>query len=391
MSSLHSSQDIDNLLQESLEEFIAIRRDIHAHPELAFNEIRTSELIANYLSQYGYSIEKNIGKTGVVASLKRGAGDQSIGIRADMDALPIQEETNVEYQSTKKGMMHACGHDGHVTIALAAAKALALKGNFNGTVRFIFQPAEEIGLGAKKMIEDGLFTQFPVDVIYGLHNWPDLPVGHFAFVKGPAMASVDFLKITIQGKGSHGAEPQNGIDPITIAAYLITSIQTIVSRNIDPKEMGIITIGAIKGGNAANVIPDNVELKLTLRAYNENIRETMKQRLQSLVTNLTASFGAEATISSNAGFAAVINSEEETEFAYQHALKIMDKAHISKDFPARTASEDFAFLLQEKKGAFLFVGNGDSAPLHSPYYNFNDQAIIPAARYWATLVETYLS
>lgn len=382
--------DVLELLTQSFTEFQNIRQEIHRHPELAFNEIRTSELIANYLQQLGYTVDKKIGKTGLVASLQKGSSHKSIGIRADMDALPMSEKTDLPYQSTQKGVMHACGHDGHITIALAAAKALSLKGNFDGTIRFIFQPAEEIGSGAKAMIEDGLFTKYPVDVIYGLHNWPKLSVGKFAFIEGPAMASVDFLKIIIIGKGSHGAEPQNGIDPITIAAHLITSLQTVVSRNINPKEMGVITIGAIKGGNAANVIPDSVELKLTVRAYKEEIRKIMLKRIQKLTETLTESFDAKATISSQAGFAAVINPKDETDFAYQSALNIMDQSSIDKDFAARTASEDFAFMLQQKKGAFIFIGNGDSADLHSPYYDFNDQAIIPAARYWAALVESYL-
>lgn len=385
-----TQDEILELLTHSFTEFQTIRQDIHRYPELAFQEVKTSELIASYLEKLGYKIDKKVGKTGLVATLQKGSNHKSIGIRADMDALPMSEKTDLPYQSTQKGVMHACGHDGHITIALAAAKALSLKGNFDGTVRFIFQPAEEIGLGAKAMIEDGLFSKFPVDTIYGLHNWPKLTVGKFAFIEGPAMASVDFLKITIIGKGSHGAEPQNGIDPITIAAYLITSFQTIISRNINPKEMGVITIGAIKGGNAANVIPDSVELKLTVRAYSEEIRNTLIKRIQQLTETLTKSFGAKATISNQAGFAAVINPKTEIDFAYQSALNIMDKSFIDEDFTARTASEDFAFMLQQQKGAFIFIGNGDSADLHSPYYDFNDQAIIPAARYWVSLVESYL-
>ena len=378
-------------IYNSIAEFKAIRQDIHQHPELAFKELRTSALIADYMRSYGYQIDSGIAKTGIVATLQKGTSLKSIGIRADMDALPIHEETGLTYASQKAGVMHACGHDGHVTIALAAAKALAIDGRFDGTVRFIFQPAEEIGQGAQAMIKEDLFTRFPVDAVYALHNWPDLPVGKIAVVKGAAMASVDFFKVKIKGKGSHGAEPQNGIDPITIAAYLITSLQTIVSRNINPQEMGVVTVGSIQGGNAANVIPDEVELKLTLRAYSENVRKIMKERLTTLVDTVTKSFGAEALITSTAGFSAVINTADEVDFAIENAKKILGESEIIADFPARTASEDFAFMLQQKKGAFIFMGNGKSAALHNPAYDFNDELIIPAARYWAGLVEAYLN
>lgn len=378
-------------IYNSIAEFKAIRQDIHQHPELAFKELRTSALIADYMRSYGYQIDSGIAKTGIVATLQKGTSLKSIGIRADMDALPIHEETGLTYASQKAGVMHACGHDGHVTIALAAAKALAIDGRFDGTVRFIFQPAEEIGQGAQAMIKEDLFTRFPVDAVYALHNWPDLPVGKIAVVKGAAMASVDFFKVKIKGKGSHGAEPQNGIDPITIAAYLITSLQTIVSRNINPQEMGVVTVGSIQGGNAANVIPDEVELKLTLRAYSENVRKIMKERLTTLVNTVTKSFGAEALITSTAGFSAVINTADEVDFAIENAKKILGESEIIADFPARTASEDFAFMLQQKKGAFIFMGNGKSAALHNPAYDFNDELIIPAARYWAGLVEAYLN
>lgn len=382
---------ISSYLTDNFDEFTTIRRDIHQHPELAFKEHRTSELIADFMSAYGYDIRKGIAKTGIVASIKRGDSDKVIGIRADMDALPMQEETGLSYASQNKGIMHACGHDGHVTIALAAAKALIEKGNFDGTIRFIFQPAEEIGRGAKAMIDDGLFTRFPVDSIYALHNWPGLAVGKFAFVEGVAMASVDSYNIIIRGKGSHGAEPQNGIDPVMVSAYLITSLQSIVARNVSPREMAVVTVGAIHGGSASNVIPDEVEIKLTVRAYQEDVRKTMKERLEALVHSVTTGFGATAQISSQSGFAAVDNTGEEIQFAYQSGLNILGENNIDRNFPARTASEDFSFMLQQKKGAFLFVGNGDSASLHNPHYDFNDNTIVPAATFWAGLIETYLS
>lgn len=394
MSKQHLESSNDRLslfLNDHFDEFSTIRRDIHQHPELAFKEHRTSELVADLMSSYGFQVEKGIAKTGVVATLKRGNGDKAIGIRADMDALPMQEETGLPYASQNRGIMHACGHDGHTTIALASAKALAEEGNFDGTVRFIFQPAEEIGRGAKAMIGDGLFSRFPVDAIYGLHNWPGLPSGHFAFVDGVAMASVDSYTVIIRGKGSHGAEPQNGIDPVTIASYLITSLQSIVSRNVNPREMAVITVGSIHGGNASNVIPDEVEIKLTVRAYQADVRQTMKERLETLIHTVTSGFGATGIISSKSGFAAVYNSSDETQFALETGLTILGENNIDPNFPPRTASEDFSFLLEQKKGSFLFVGNGDSASLHNPHYDFNDNIIVPAARYWAGLTETYLS
>ncbi len=386
-----SSDDrILNYLTANADSFAEIRRDLHQHPELAFKEKRTSELVADYLSDYGYSVEKGIAKTGLVASLKRGNSDRIIGIRADMDALPMQEETGLSYESQNAGVMHACGHDGHTTIALAAAKALKEEGEFSGTARFIFQPAEEIGFGAKAMIDEGLFDRFPVDTIFGLHNWPGLATGKMAFVSGPAMASVDFCTVVIRGKGSHGAEPQNGIDPVTIAAYLITSLQTIVSRNVSPQEMAVVTVGAIQGGHAGNVIPEEVVLRLTVRAYQETVREAMLQRLHCLIHSITEGFGGTATISSQAGFAAVVNEDRATLFAEKTAVEIFGNSIVEQDFEPRTASEDFAFMLQKQGGAFLFLGNGESAGLHSAKYDFNDAIITPGARYWAGLVERYL-
>lgn len=388
--STHTEQ-LQSFLETHQDEFKQIRQDFHQHPELSFQEVRTSGIVADYLRKYGYTVETGIAKTGVIATLKRGNSPKVIGIRADMDALPITEETNLSYKSQTKAVMHACGHDGHTTIALAAARALSEVADFDGTVRFIFQPAEEIGSGAKKMIEEGLFTQYPVDAIYGLHNWPGLEAGKLAFINGPAMASLDFKQIVIRGKGSHGAEPHNGTDPIVVAAHLITAIQSIVARNIDPQEMGVITIGAINGGNAANVIPDTVEIKLTMRAYQENVRRTMLRRLEKLIDTITDSFDATATLIDSAGFSAVVNTSNETDFARHVAINALGDSAVDPTFLPRTASEDFSFFLEKKKGSFLFIGNGDSATLHNPQYNFNDDIIIPAARYWVELVTAYLA
>jgi len=374
-----------------IEPFIAIRRDLHQHPELAFNEHRTSELAADHMRSWGYQVKTGYAGTGFVASLKRGKGARSIGIRADMDALPIIENTGLAHASRHDGRMHACGHDGHTTIALAAAKYLARHGEFDGSVHFVFQPAEEIGQGAKRMIEDGLFRDFPVDGIYALHNWPGLAQGTFAFVEGPAMASVDFIRLEIIGKGGHGAEPQHGTDPIVAAAHFITSLQSIVSRNVAPREMAVATVGSIHAGEAANVIPDAVELQLSLRSYDAQTRIIMKERLQQLATAQAESFGARAKLEFAAGFAAVINPAQQTAFARGVAVSAFGESAIDHAFSGRSASEDFAFMLQERPGSYLFVGNGESASLHNPGYDFNDALIAPAARYWVALVQSHLN
>ncbi|MET0436055.1 MAG: amidohydrolase, partial [Devosia sp.] len=258
---------------ETAEDFTSLRRYLHTRPELAYAEHETSALVASYLNDWGYEVATGIGGTGVVGTLKVGPGEGIIGLRADMDALPIEEVTGLDYASLNAGKMHACGHDGHTTILLAAAQQLASTRNFSGTVRLIFQPAEEIGGGARTMIKDGLFERFPVDAVFGLHNWPGIPAGQFAFLAGPAMASVDMAIIRIQGRGGHGAKPHLSIDPVVIAASLVLALQTVVSRNVDPLEAAVVTVGSIHGGSLPNVIPDSVELQLTVRSFNETVRQ----------------------------------------------------------------------------------------------------------------------
>ena len=374
-----------------LDEFIALRHDLHQYPELAFREHRTSKLIASRLASWGYEVEHGIAGTGIVATLTKGNGNKKVAIRADMDALPIEEATGLAYSSSNPGVMHACGHDGHTTILLAAARYLAESGRFDGTLRLIFQPAEEIGAGARKMIAEGLFDRFPVDAVFGLHNWPGVPSGHFGFVANAAMASVDQAVIRIVGKGGHGAEPHRGVDPVLASASLITALQSVVSRNVDPQEMAVVTVGSIHGGSASNVIPESVELKLTMRAYSESVRERLETRIPALARAQAESFGAVAEVDYRRGFPALINHADETAFAKSVAIRAFDRSVIEDDFRPRTASEDFAFMLQETPGSYLFVGNGDSAPLHSAHYDFNDAIIAPAARYWVQLAETFLS
>jgi len=385
------SDPVERGIAAYLDEIIELRHDLHQYPELAFQEHRTAKKVAALLGDWGYEVTTGIAGTGVVATLRRGDGNRSIGIRADMDALPIEEATGLDYASSTPGVMHACGHDGHTSILLAAARYLAESGSFSGTLRLIFQPAEEIGAGARKMLSEGLFDRFPVDAVFGLHNWPGVPVGQFGFVAGPAMASVDKAVIRIVGKGGHGAEPHRSVDPVLASASFITALQSVVSRNIDPQEMAVATVGSIHAGSASNVIPESVEMKLTMRAYNEEVRARLQERIVALARAQAESFGAMADVDYRLGFPALFNHAEETDFARDVALQAFGPSVVEANFRPRTASEDFAFLLQAKPGSYLFVGNGDSAPLHSARYDFNDAIIAPAARYWVRLTETFLA
>ncbi|MDE1991397.1 MAG: amidohydrolase [Rhizobiaceae bacterium] len=391
---IHPSRGLDSVetgIAAHLDEFIALRRDLHQYPELAFQERRTSKLVAAHLSSWGYEVATEIAGTGIVATLARGNGKRRVAVRADMDALPIEEATGLSYASKNPGVMHACGHDGHTTILLAAARYLAESGNFSGTLRLIFQPAEEIGAGARKMLAEGLFERFPVDAVFGLHNWPGVPAGHFGFVADAAMASVDQAVIRIVGKGGHGAEPHRGVDPVLASASFITALQSVVSRNVDPQDMAVVTVGSIHAGSASNVIPESVELKLTMRAFSQAVRDQLQQRVPALARAQAESFGARADVDYRLGFPALVNHRDETAFAREVALATFEPERIEKDFRPRTASEDFAFMLQQKPGSYLFVGNGESAPLHSTRYDFDDTIIAPAARYWVRLAETFLT
>jgi len=387
------SQRIDHRLaasiDETLSQFIQIRHDLHANPELAFDEHRTAAIVGDLLEGWGYEVHRGFSGTGVVASLTRGGGGRRLGIRADMDALPIVEENGISYRSKASGLMHACGHDGHTTILLCAAKHLAESGNFAGTVTLIFQPAEETGAGAAKMVEDGLFSQHPLDAIFGLHNWPNLEIGRFGFIAGPAMASSDTGVITITGKGGHGAVPHTTIDPIIAAASIVLTLQSVVSRNIDPQDVGVITIGAISGGSAGSIIPDEVELKFTVRAFKPEIRAALLSRLNEIVEMQAASFKCLAKVKIRHSVAPLVTNIELTEFAANVARKHFgdDSVETLKPF---TGGEDFAYFLEKVPGSFVHVGNGLSENLHSPRYNFNDEALKPAALFWVALAEEFL-
>ncbi len=372
-----------------LADFIALRRRLHAAPELSREEFATSALVAELLRGWGFEVATGIGGAGVVATLRAGAGERVIGLRADMDALPISEATGLAYASGKPGVMHACGHDGHTTILLAAAKHLAETRKFSGTVRLIFQPAEEVG-GAVQMLEDGLLERFPVDALFGMHNWPGVSAGEFRFIDGPAMASVDWIIITVRGKGGHGAVPHEAVDPIVAASSLVMALQSLVSRNVDPRETAVITVGMMHGGSMPTVIPDSVELQISTRAFTDAVRDRVRQRIKVLAEAQAASYGAVAEVNHPPGFPALTNHHEETEFARQTAIRHFGAGQVGTMAPL-LVSEDFAFMLERQKGSYLFVGNGPSADLHSPRYDFNDAVIEPASRYWVALVEDFLA
>ena len=381
---------VDPQIAASLDKFVAIRRDLHRHPELSWQEKRTSERVARLLGEWGYEVTTGVGGPGVVATLRRGRG-RALALRADMDALPIREATGLSYASERDGVMHACGHDGHTSILLAAAERLARSGEFNGTLHLVFQPAEEIGAGAKAMLAGGLFERFETDAIFGLHNWPGVPEGRFGFVTGPAMAGVDAATVRIRGRGGHGAAPQETVDPVLAAAHVVTALQSIVARNVDPLDAGVVTVASIHGGEEANVIPEWVDLKLTTRSFRPEIRRLLQQRVPALIRAQAESFGAAADVDYGLGFPPVVNQPAETEFAAAVARDAFGAAAIIEDFRPRMASEDFAYLLEQKAGCFVFVGAGDRPTLHSAAYDFNDDILGVAATFWLRLAERFLS
>ena len=376
--------------------FIRIRRDIHAHPELAFEEHRTSKLVAQKLRDWGYEVTTGLGGTGVVGTLRRGQGGKSLGIRADMDALPITEQSSADWKSTVPGKMHACGHDGHTATLLAAAHAIAQDVRFEGTLHLIFQPAEEGAGGAVKMMADGLFEQFPCDAVFALHNMPGVEAGHFVFRSGPSMASSDDVFITLKGMGGHGAMPHKSIDTLVAASSIVMALQTIVARNVDPLQTAVVTVGSLHAGQANNVIPEEATLKLSVRALDPQVRVLLRQRILELVDLQARSYGVEARIDWREGYAVLVNSPEHTAFAVDVATKLFGNDRVTPNGPPLTASEDFAFMLEKVPGCYLFVGNGGpgsagACMVHNPGYDFNDDLIEPGAAFWVKLVSEFLS
>jgi hippurate hydrolase len=381
-------------MRELADEFIAIRRRIHQRPELAFEEYETSDLVAEKLQQWGYRVERGLGGTGVVGQLQRGRSTRRIGLRADMDALPIVETTGLAYASERPGVMHACGHDGHTAMLLAAARRLAEHGRFDGTLNLIFQPAEEGGGGALRMIQEGLFEKYPCDAVFAMHNGPGVPQGQLVFREGPMMASSDYVTIKLIGVGGHGAEPQRAADPIVAAASIVMALQTVVSRNASPMEMAVVTVGALHSGHANNVIPETAVLELTVRALTREMRELLERRIKALVAAQAESFDVRAEIDYRRGYAVLVNTPEETAFARQVALELVGAENTVLQGPALSASEDFSFMLEQVPGSYLIIGNGAGAGachVHNPGYDFNDANIAIGSAYWVRLVERFLA
>ncbi|MDD0840181.1 M20 family metallopeptidase [Curvibacter sp. HBC61] len=391
-------QVIDSILAQAAS-IAAVRRDIHAHPELCFEEQRTADLVAQKLTEWGIPVHRGLGTTGVVGIIKGGDSPRAIGLRADMDALPMQEFNTFEHASRHPGKMHACGHDGHVAMLLAAAQHLAQHRHFDGTVYVIFQPAEEGGGGAREMIADGLFEQFPMDVVYGMHNWPGMPVGTMAVSPGPVMASSNEFKITVRGKGGHAALPHTGIDPVLVACQMVQAFQTIITRNKKPVEAGVISVTMIHAGEATNVIPDSVELQGTVRTFTLELLDLIETRMEDIARNLCAAFNAECDFEFVRNYPPTINHPAEAELARQVMVQVVGAERALAQEPTMGA-EDFSYMLQAKPGAYLFIANGDGTHremghgggpcmLHNPSYDFNDELIPLGGSYWVQLVEAW--
>jgi len=370
-----------------------VRHDIHAHPELAFEETRTAGIVEKCLREWGLEVSTGLAGTGVVGTLKSGSGPR-LGLRADMDALPIVEANEFAYRSRHTGKMHACGHDGHTTMLLGAAKYLAQSRSFAGTVDFIFQPAEEAAGGAKRMIDEGLFEQFPVDAVFGMHNWPGLDVGKFAVRTGAMMASLDCFDLTIEGEGTHGALPHKGVDPIVAAAHVISALQTIVSRNVDPLDVGVISVTQIHAGDAYNIVPGTAELAGGIRSFDPGTRRSLLARVEEVATTTAAAFGAKAKINWRISFPPVINESESTQAAARAAALVAGDENVKTDADPSLGSEDFAWMLEQKPGCYLFIGNGSGkggCVIHNPAYDFNDDILALGASYWVRLTEQFLA
>jgi hippurate hydrolase len=376
--------------RKDLAHLVALRHDLHAHPEIGLEEVRTAEIVARELANLGYQVHRGLAKTGVVGTLKLGDGRRTLGLRADIDALPILEATNLAYASKTAGKMHACGHDGHTTMLLGAARQIARRANFDGTLHLIFQPAEENVGGARIMIEDGLFDRFPCDAVFGAHNEPGIPVGQFGFREGPLMAAAHQVDITIQGKGGHGAMPEQTVDPIVAGASLVMALQTVVSRNVAAHAAAVITVGCLKAGMVSNVIPDTARLELSVRYFDDETSALLRKRIDELAKGQAASFGATATVTWSHGYPVTVNEAKSTRFAREAAVALLGEPGVRDIEKPFLGSEDFSFMLEKVPGSYLMMGNGDSAALHNPRYNFNDEAIAPGAAYWTTLAERFL-
>jgi len=388
-------------IEASLAEFVAIRRDLHAHPELCFAEERTASQVAGLLERWRIPVTRGIGRTGVVGVIRRGQGQRAIGLRADMDALPLQEHNRFAHASRHQGRMHACGHDGHTAMLLAAARHLALHAEFDGTVVLIFQPAEEGGAGALAMMEDGLFDRFPVDAVFAAHNWPGLPVGSFAVSPGPMMASCNEFSIVVHGKGAHAAMPDQGVDAIQVAFQIGTALQTIVSRNVKPTEPVVLSVTQVHAGDALNVLPDSCELRGTVRCFSIEARDFVEARMRELVQHIGAAHGARCAMHFKCNCPPTTNHPFETVFV-QRVLRDLVGAGNVRPFEPTMSAEDFSFMLQAKAGCYFMIGNGEGdhrsaghglgpCMLHNPSFDFNDALIPIGAAAWVRLAQAWLA
>ncbi|MFZ6847601.1 M20 aminoacylase family protein [Undibacterium sp. RuRC25W] len=393
-------QLIDPII-EFQHEIQQIRRDIHAHPELCYEEHRTSEVVANKLQEWGITVVKGLGVTGVVGIIKNGTSERAIGLRADMDALPMQEINSFAHTSRHAGKMHACGHDGHTAMLLGAAHYLSQHKIFDGTVYVIFQPAEEGGGGARAMIKDGLFEKYPMEAVFGMHNWPGAAVGSFGVTPGPMMASSNEFYVTVKGKGAHAAQPHKGIDPVMAAIQIAQSWQTIVSRNASPLESAVLSVTQIHAGSATNVIPDEAQLIGTVRTFSTGMLDMIEQRMRKIAEHTAAAFDAEVDFTFKRNYPPLINHAKETAFATEVMRSVVGADKVDAQVEPTMGAEDFAFMLQEKPGCYVFIGNGDGehrdighglgpCNLHNPSYDFNDDLLPIGATYWVRLAETYL-
>ena len=393
---------IDTLVSD-MGEITALRRDIHAHPELCFQEIRTADLVAQKLTDWGLPVHRGMGTTGVVGIVHGrdgGACGRGVGLRADMDALPMQEFNTFAHASQHAGKMHACGHDGHTAMLLAAAQHLSTQRDFDGTVYLIFQPAEEGGGGAREMIKDGLFEKFPMEAVFGMHNWPGGEVGSFAVSAGPVMASSNEFKIVIRGKGCHAAQPHNGIDPVPVACQMVLAFQTIISRSKKPVDAGVISVTMIHAGEATNVVPDFCELQGTVRTFSTEVLDQIEQRMKTIAEHTCAAFGAQCEFEFSRNYPPTINSAVEAQFARQVMIDMVGEGKVRAQEPTMGA-EDFSYMLLAKPGAYCFIANGEGdhreighgggpCMLHNPSYDFNDALIPLGASYWVQLANRWL-
>ncbi len=376
-----------------LAELTAQRRDIHAHPELAFDEYRTADLVAGELTRYGLDVHRGIARTGVVGVLKAGAAPRMIGLRADMDALPVAEQNEFPHHSKHPGKMHACGHDGHTAMLLGAARYLAAHPDFDGTAVFIFQPAEESEGGAAVMIEDGLFERFPVDAVFGLHNWPGIPVGEMAVLPGPVMAGTCTFEISVRGHGCHAAMPHQGVDAIVAGAQLVQALQTVVSRNLHPCESAVVSVTQFHAGEAWNVIPEEVVLRGTIRSFKAEVQELIERAIERLCNGVAAANGAQIGVRFDRRYPPTVNSPAEARFCQEVAKAVLGEERVLTDALPSMGAEDFAYMLREKPGCYVWLGNGPGTggcTLHNPHYDFNDELLNFGVNYWVRLVQRAL-